>query len=30
MQLKKIFKKGCQMCAAHIEEANKDKVESIE
>jgi hypothetical protein len=30
MQLKKIFMKGCQMFATHMEEATKYKVESIE
>jgi hypothetical protein len=30
MHLKKSFKKGCQIFAAHMEEATKDKVESIE
>jgi hypothetical protein len=30
MQLKKSFRKGCQMFLAHMEEATKDKVESIE
>jgi hypothetical protein len=30
MQLKKRFKKGCEMFVAHMEEATKDKVESIE
>ena len=30
MQLKKSFRKGCQMFATHMEEATKDKVESIE
>jgi hypothetical protein len=30
MQLKKSFRKGCHMFAAHMEEATKDKVESIE
>jgi hypothetical protein len=30
MRLKKSFRKGCQIFAAHMEEASKDKVESIE
>jgi hypothetical protein len=30
MQLKKNFRKGCQIFATHMEEATKDKVESIE
>jgi hypothetical protein len=30
MQLKKSFRKGCQIFAAHMEEATKDKVASIE
>jgi hypothetical protein len=30
MQLKKSFRKGCQMFAAHMEEATKDRVASIE
>jgi hypothetical protein len=30
MQLKKSFRKGCQMCATHMEDASKDKVVSIE
>jgi hypothetical protein len=30
MHLKKSFRKGCQMFAAHMEEAAKDKVASIE
>jgi hypothetical protein len=30
IQLKKRFKKGCQMFTTHMEEATKDKVESIE
>jgi hypothetical protein len=30
MQLKKSFMKGCQIFAAHMEEAARDKVASIE
>jgi hypothetical protein len=30
MQLKKSFRKGCQIFAAHIEEATKEKVARIE
>jgi hypothetical protein len=30
MQLKKSFMKGCQFFAAHMEEATRDKVASIE
>jgi hypothetical protein len=30
MQLKKSFRKGCQMFASHMEEVSKDKVEIIE
>jgi hypothetical protein len=30
MQLKKSFRKGCQVFAAHMEEETKDKVVSIE
>jgi hypothetical protein len=30
MQLKNSFRKGCQIFVAHIEEATKEKVESIE
>jgi hypothetical protein len=30
MQLKKRFRKGCQMFATHMEEETKDKVENIE
>jgi hypothetical protein len=30
MQLKKSFRKGCQIYAAHMEEETKDKVPSIE
>jgi hypothetical protein len=29
MQLKKIFRKGCQIFATHMEEAARDKVASI-
>jgi hypothetical protein len=30
MQLKKCYRKGCQIFAAHMEEASKDKVPNIE
>jgi hypothetical protein len=30
MLLKNIFRKGCQIFAAHMEEEDKDKVTSIE
>jgi hypothetical protein len=30
MQLKNIFKKGCQIFAAHMEEVARNRVESIE
>ena len=30
MQLKKCYKKGCQIFAAHMEEASKDKVPNLE
>jgi hypothetical protein len=30
LQLKKSFRKGCQLFAAHMEEAPKDKVSNIE
>jgi hypothetical protein len=30
MQLKKCYKKGCQLFAAHMEEASKDKVSNLE
>jgi hypothetical protein len=30
MQLKKSFRKGCQMLTTHMEDAAKDKVASIE
>jgi hypothetical protein len=30
MQLKKSFRKGCQIYAAHMEEETKDKMPSIE
>jgi hypothetical protein len=30
MQLKKCYRKGCQIFAAHMEEAPKDKVSNIE
>jgi hypothetical protein len=30
MQLKKCFRKGCQLFAAHLEEAPEDKVSKIE
>jgi hypothetical protein len=30
MQLKKSFRKGCQIFVAHMEEAASDKVESLE
>jgi hypothetical protein len=30
MQLKKCYRKGCQIFAAHMEEAPKDKVPNIE
>jgi hypothetical protein len=30
MQMKKIFRKGCQMFEAHMEEEAKDKVSRIE
>jgi hypothetical protein len=30
MQLKKCYRKGCQIFAAHMEEAPKDKVQNIE
>jgi hypothetical protein len=30
MQLKKGFRKGCHIFAAHMEEVARDKVESIE
>jgi hypothetical protein len=30
MQLKKSFRKGCQICAAHMEEATRDKMVSFE
>jgi hypothetical protein len=29
MQLKKCYRKGCQLFAAHVEERPKDKVPSI-
>jgi hypothetical protein len=29
MQLKKCYRKGCQLFAAHVEETPKDKVSSI-
>jgi hypothetical protein len=30
MQLKKCYRKGCQIFAAHMEEASKDKVPNME
>jgi hypothetical protein len=30
MQLKKCYRKGCQIFAAHIEETSKDKVPNME
>jgi hypothetical protein len=30
MQLKKCYRKGCQLFAAHVEEASKDEVSNIE
>ena len=30
MQLKKCYRKGCQLFAAHLEEAPEDKVSKIE
>jgi hypothetical protein len=30
MQLKKCYRKGCQIFAAHMEEAPKDKVPNLE
>jgi hypothetical protein len=30
LQLKKIFRKGCTIIVAHMEEVHKDKVRSIE
>jgi len=30
MQLKKCYRKGCQLFAAHVEEASKDEVSKIE
>jgi hypothetical protein len=30
MKLKKCYRKGCQIFAAHVEEAPKDKVPNIE
>ena len=30
MQLKKCYRKGCQIFAAHMEEASKDKVPNLE
>jgi hypothetical protein len=30
MQLKKCYRKGCQLFASHVEEASKDDVSNIE